>query len=239
MLPNEFFEKSSGEEVCDNEIYRMIVGSLNYFSIMTRPDISYSVGCASQFLEFPSESHYVMLKRIVRYLAGTSDVGLVLGGDSSEEIVIFSDATWASDPYDRKSTSGMVVKLGGSVIAWFSRKQKSVALSSMEAELIAVTAVAKEISWIIRILRFIGVDVKEPVTILEDNQSCIKICQNPEPNSRNKHISLRVFWICEKMSEGLLDLKYIESRNNLADGLTKALPYPAHQKLMSKLGLSG
>ena len=146
MLPNEFFEKTDRDEAIDNKAYRAIVGSLNYFSSMTRPDISYSVGCASQFLEYPSDAHYVMLKRIVRYLAGTSELGLVLGGDDSEKLEIFSDATWASDPYDRKSTSGMVVKLGGSVIAWFSRKQKSVALSSMEAELVAVTAVAKEVT---------------------------------------------------------------------------------------------
>jgi hypothetical protein len=107
----------------------------------------------------------------------------------------------------------------------------------MEAELIAVTAVAKEVTWITRLLDSLGIVLKKPVTILEDNQSCIKLCRNPEPNSRNKHISLREFWICEKMKEGLLDLKYVESCNNLADGLTKALPSPAHQKLITDLGL--
>ena len=124
----------SSEDVCDQQLYQAVVGSLLYLSTKTRPDIAYGVGCAARFCAKPTKEHWTAVKRILRYLKGTSNLGLLYSSTTSSEIVGYSDADWAGDVGDRKSTSGYVFMLSGAAISWKSNKQTCVALSTAEAE---------------------------------------------------------------------------------------------------------
>ncbi|XP_016164021.1 uncharacterized protein LOC107606473 [Arachis ipaensis] len=136
-----------GSSFCDPQLYRSIIGSLQYLTI-TRPEICYSVNKLSQFVQAPLESHWRLVKRVLRYLNGTASYGLHLKQESSMGITAYSDSDWAGDPDDRKSTSGYCIFLGANLISWASKKQTVVARSSTEAEYRSMAEAVAELSWI-------------------------------------------------------------------------------------------
>ena len=137
----------SESEVYNQKMYQAAVGSLLYLSTKTRPDIAYAVGSVARFCAKPSKQHWTAIKRIFRYLKGTSNFGLLYNGNASPSCVGYSDADWAGDVGDRKSTSGYMFLFGGTAISWKSSKQTSVALSTTEAEYVALAAAAQEAIW--------------------------------------------------------------------------------------------
>lgn len=136
------------DDVSTNYPYRQTVGSLLYLSVATRPDISYTVGVVSRFLSNPKEVHVNAVKRILKYLKGTVDFGIIFEKNSKQTIFCYSDSDYASDPETRRSTSGNVFMLGTSAISWASQRQKCMALSSTEAEFVSAAQAMKEMVWI-------------------------------------------------------------------------------------------
>ena len=144
----KFYKATEDDSLFDTHTYQKAIGSLTYAAICTRPDISAAVGALSSFMSNPTEVHWTGVKRILRYLRGTSNYGLVYNGNCSNELVGFSDADWAGNVNTRRSTSGYVFCFGNSTITWSSKKQATVAKSSTEAEYVALSTATQEVIWL-------------------------------------------------------------------------------------------
>lgn len=209
-------------EKFDSKLYREAVGSLLYIATKTRSDISYAVGLLARACEAPTEREWVVVKRVLRYLRGTQNQRLTLyytaGGLHG-----YSDADWAGDVHTRRSTSGYLFFLGKSLISWKSCRQKSVALSSSEAELSALSEACKEAVWLKSLLQELetGLAVQSKLTIYVDNQTAISWGENGV--RRAKHISIRQNYVKKQVDRGTISLVYTPSENILADFLTKPL----------------
>lgn len=202
--------------------YREAVGVLMFLSSVSRPDISYSLNIVSRYLNNPSKDHVNAVKRIIRYLLKTKDICIIYNCYS--ELIGYSDSDFASDVDSRTSNTGYIFMMNGGPVTWASRKQNTVALSTTESEYMAASEAAKEILW----LRQLLIDIGEPqlmVTLCVDNQSTIKLIHNPIYHKRTKHIDIRYNFIREKVEQNIIVIKYVESSIQLADFLTKALPY--------------
>lgn len=205
--------------------FRQLVGCLLYISIISRPDVSYSVNYFSRFMNGFAQEHFTYLKRVLVYLYHTRHLKLTYT-HSSEKVMFdaFVDADWASDSFDRKSVSGNVTRLYSNVIAWVSKKQGSIALSSTESEYISLsTYLHNTLFWILSILKEFQIEPEKPVRVYEDNQSVICLSQNPLTSKRSKHIDVRFKSVKEKVLNGEVKLEYVPSCSQLADGFTKAL----------------
>ncbi|XP_035211735.1 secreted RxLR effector protein 161-like [Stegodyphus dumicola] len=186
-----------------------LIGLLMYLSVATRPDITYDVNFSSQFNN-PGKEHWHAAKRIIRYLKGTQDQGLIYT-KTGKPLIAFVDADWTSNVNDRKSYTGFVYILSGSAITWESRKQRSVALSSTEAEYsyMALSEAAKETVYLRRFLKELSYNIEHPTTIYCDNQGAQKITKNSVFHSRTKHIDIRHHFVREVYERGELDVQYI------------------------------
>jgi hypothetical protein len=231
-------EKEVLRELVDVQKYRKVIGSLIYLMTCTRPDISYAVGVLSRYMQEPRELHWRCLKRVLKYLKATQDYSLVYKNSKEKEIELsgFTDSDYAGSLEDRKSTSGFVFKYGKCVISWNSSKQKTISLSSTEAEYIGLATAAKEALWLKHIL--IELDRSPKKTIIYcDNQSTICLSLNPEMHARSKHIDIRHHFIREKIENQEFEVKYQASEEMVADILTKGLPRIKHYKCMELMGL--
>ncbi|KAH0815732.1 hypothetical protein GEV33_007059 [Tenebrio molitor] len=215
---------TNGDKETDNKLYRQIIGSLMYLSLGTRPDITYAVNKASQFLENPRKIHWKAAKRIVKYLKGTINHGLYFPVKQEGHVYAFSDADYAGDVTSRKSTTGIVVKLGTAIIAWKSTRQKIVALSTTEAEYVAACQTVKELIWLKLLLSELAIFEDFKATLHVDNESAIKLIKNPEFHQRSKHIDVRYHFIRDKYTMGEFNLVHVSSKQQQADILTKPLP---------------
>jgi hypothetical protein len=171
----------------------------------------------------------VAAKRVLRYLQGTKDLSLVYEASSKDDygkpsIVGFSDADWGGDLETRRSTTGYLFKLGSGAVSWASKLQPTVALSSAEAEYLAVCAAVQEAIHLRQLMKDIGYTQGQPTVIFEDNQGCIALSANPVFHRRTKHIDIRYHFIRERIASGEIELRYIPTEQQLADILTKALP---------------
>jgi hypothetical protein len=215
--------------------YREAVGSLMYLMVGTRPDIAYSVSVASRYLSNPGPKHWLGVKRIMRYLKGTIDYGLCFSFSEKVELVGFSDADWAGDLDSRKSTTGYVFTLSGGPVSWTSKRQNTVALSSTEAEYMAVTMTGREAVWLRTLLQQLGFTMSRPTLIHVDNQSCTALAQNPVHHQRTKHIDIQHHFVRELVSEKVIELKYVPTEENIADVFTKGLGKQRHHDLLTSL----
>lgn len=140
-----------GKSTMTKSPYRQLIGSMMYFMICTRPDIAFAVGVLSKFTSSATDEHYTSAKRVLRYLQATKDLKLGCNRDEQLDLVAYSDADWASS-YDRRSTTGYLIYVGGNLVSWLSKKQSTFALSSTEAEIIAATETMRELLWIQNLL---------------------------------------------------------------------------------------
>jgi hypothetical protein len=209
--------------------YKEAVGALLYLACCTRPDIAAATSVVCRFSADPGQQHWAAVKRIFRYLKGTSKRGIALGG-LNPILQGFSDASWADNPDNRRSTIGYIFLFGSGPIAWKSRLQQSAALSSMESEFMALTNATQEAMWIRRFLAELGFTAEQPTTIYEDNQGCIKFVSDCRLSSRSKHIAVRQSFIHEAIQAREVTLQYQPTKEMVADMLTKALPPTLFQK---------
>jgi hypothetical protein len=216
--------------------YRSVIGALQYLAGSTRPDIADSVNKAAKFSANPQAHHLQAVKKILRYLAGTKGQALCYTGSELSHSVIklevYADADWASDIQDRKSTTGWLVKLCGAAVSWCSRRQDTVAKSTMEAEYIAASSVVDEVVWFRRLLSELQQKQTSPTITYMDNQSAIAAALEGGKESRRKHIDVKHHSIVEHIDNGDVILRWIPSAQNEADLFTKALP-DRHFILMS------
>ena len=223
-------------ELLNTSLYQSAVGSLLYLATETRPDITYAVNnvCAH-----PSNQHWTAVKQIFRYLSGTIDHGLLYEKTKGPtKLVGFSDADWGGDTEDFKSTSGYCFEIGGTLITWKSKKQACVALSTAEAEYMALSSAAQEAVW----LRELTNDLKDgvlnsPTVVFEDNQAAIKMAKNPQYHGRAKHISIKYHYIREQVANCQIELKYCRTDEMIADMFTKGLSKAKLIKLREMAGV--
>ena len=226
------------ENESNRQLYQSAVGSLMYAMLGTRPDIAYAVGIVSQHCTNPNGHHWTAVKRIFRYLAGTQELGILYGGGARSKG--FCDSDWGGS-VDRRSTSGYVFMLNGGAISWASRKQPTVALSSTEAEYIALTQAVKEILWLRTLFSELGAPkhAQEICEISSDNQGAIALAKNPGFHARSKHIDIQYHFIRKHTDTdtGTITLDYCPTDNMTADVLTKGLPRARHEKHTAGMGL--
>lgn len=237
MEPHLKLMKGSKEQTTDKP-YRELVGCLMYLMVTSRPDICVAVSYFAGFQCGATEEHWVHLKRVLRYLKGTIDYKMVYRRTESVEMLeAYADADWGNDPNDRRSVSGFVIKLFGSTVTWATKKQSSVALSTTEAELMALCQVSCEVVWILNLLNSVDVKVQEPVTVYEDNQPCISVTEEPRKHKRMKHVEIQNFFVRELVQNGRIQLKYLPTEDQLADVMTKGLAAPRFRILRDVLGV--
>lgn len=226
------------EKLRTDKPYRELVGCLIYASLITRPDLSATINYFSQFQACPSDEHWNYLKQTLRYVKGTLDVELVYHKQENVTLLeVFSDADWANNIVDRRSVSGYVCKVYGCAVAWMTRKQQTVALSSTEAELAALCTAVSHVVWMRRLLDDLGRSIEEATPVFEDNQSTIRIAENSKDYSRLKHVDTKFHFVRDLVQQGVIDIQFIQSSDQEADIMTKGLPVTAFRKLCSKLGL--
>lgn len=220
---NLHLTKNTGNGISQLE-YSRVIGSLMYLMNCTRPDIAYSVSKLSRYTSNPGENHWKAIIRVLRYLRYTKDYGLhytrypaVLEG--------YCDANWISDSKDSKSTSGYVFTLGGAAVSWKSSKQTCIARSTMESEFIALDKAGEEAEWLRHFLEDIPSWPKPvpAICIHCDSQSAIGRAQSSMYNGKSRHIRRRHNTIKQLLSNGIISIDYVKSKNNIADPLTKGL----------------
>ena len=226
------FEASQSEK----KQYQSAVGSLMYAMLGTRPDIAYAVSKVSQYSTNPNPTHWTAVKRIFRYLAGTPNRGLYYVGQGLGSG--YTDADWGGGD-DRKSIGGYTFLLNGSAISWNSKKQSTVALSSTEAEYMALTQAVKESIWLQGLLLDLGAQkhVDEIRNINVDNQGALALARNAEFHARTKHIDIQYHFVRQHTESGKIHLTYCPTTEMTADIFTKPLPQPAFTKHNLGLGL--
>ena len=188
---------------------------------MTRSDITYAVSNVAKFCVNPFKQHWIAVERIMRYLKGTLSVGLLYRNDGSSDWVGYSDADWAGDTDDHKSTSGYMFQIIGAVISWRSKKQTCVALSTAEAEYMALASAAQEAIWMRQLLTDLRNPPREPTRIFEDNQSAICLANNPQFHRRATHIGIKYHFIREQLEKGLWNCSTVLQRKWLLTCLPK------------------
>lgn len=220
----------------DEEVQRMsrvpyssAVGSMMYAMVCTRPDIAQAVSVVSRYMGNPGEEHWQAVKWILRYLKGTTNLGLVFDsseGSSRGGVIGYVDSDYAGDLDKRRSISGYIFTLFGGVISWKAVLQPTVALSTTEAEYMAVTEAVKEALWLKGLAVSLGLEDEVP-TVFCDSQSAIHLTQNQMFHERTKHIDIRYHFVREYISNGEIVVTKVGTKDNPADMMTK--PVPVHK----------
>lgn len=216
--------------------FQSLVGSLMFLAVNTRPDIAFVTSYLSQFNTKFNKEHWLELKRVLQYLRGTIDYALTYR-KTGEYLKGYTDADWANCSMDRKSYTGYYFMLAGGPVMWQAKKQQTTALSSTEAEYMALTAAAKEACYLRRFVSEIT-GKSDTVTLFNDSQSAQSLVYNPVHHERTKHIDTRYHFIREKVSDGIIDIKFVRSDLNFADMLTKPLGRVAHKRCVAGLDLA-
>lgn len=245
--------RTETESPTDSALYRSMTSSIMHLAIWTRPDISWITNKLCQFNKDPSELHMAAAKHLLRYIQGTLDYGFTYSPSEHNSLYgLFTDqdnfdftplhgycdASGASDPDDRCSTSGYIFFYFGAGIVWGSRKQTyAVALSSMEGEYLALTEAAKEAIFLRQLLSSINIPQKQPTLILTDSDAALKHVKNNVNHSRSKHIDTRHHFIRHAFNSGDVDIRHIPAASQTADILTKPLGAIKHQEAVKLLQL--
>ena len=211
--------------------YSQAVGSLMYLAMATRPDLAQAVGMTSRFASNPSAEHVKAVKHILRYLRGTVDLGIRFGGSRDTSLTGYVDADFAGCSASRRSTTGIIFLTAGGPVSWASRRQDCVALSTTEAEYIALCVASQEAVWLRGLLQDLGQAQTEPTIIKEDNQSTIALATNGRTSRRSKHIEVRFHFTRSKIEDGSIRLEYCPTGAMIADLMTKPLASNAFSRL--------
>jgi len=235
-----YYRQTENEDLPENwEVYRSAIGTLLYLAVHSRPDIATATSILARKVNKPDRNDWNEVKRVLRYLKATRDYKLHLTYDPQKQLEMYVDADWASDPQGRKSCTGYCIQLFGGTISWASKKQTSVALSSTEAEFIALGEAVKELIWINGLLDEFGIKFDSPAMVYEDNQGCIKLLMKENVGQRSKHIDTRYFFVRDEYKKKLFEVKYCETGKMIADILTKPLANNLLKRFCEGLGLKG
>ena len=236
--PLEAKTKTSSNKVLleDPSYYRGLVGALQYLTL-TRPDLSFSVNYASQFMHAPTTVHLKLVQRILRYVKGTFDLGLHFTANTTLDLCAFSDADWAGCPTTRRSTTGYCTFLGGNLISWCAKKQPTISRSSTEAEYRAMANTAAELTWMSFILKDLQIPLASTPTLYCDNINALHMTINPVFHARSKHIELDYHFVRERVALGHLITQHISTTEQVADLFTKPMSKATLSHFRTKLCL--
>ena len=215
------------KEFMKDKNYRSLIGALLYFRL-TRPDVLQPVLECAKFCQDPRPQHWKAAIRILRYLSGTKDYGLKMqsSGRSLQDewdIEMYVDADHANCPDTRRSRRGHLIFLNKNLVAFTSKMETRVAMSTPMAEYIALSEAAKDAIWMRNVLKGMGVRVKVPIQIYEDNQTCQTLAVEPRAAKRTRHCDIRYHWIREHIQAGEIAVQWIPTTDMLADLMTKAV----------------
>ncbi|GKB17681.1 retrovirus-related pol polyprotein from transposon TNT 1-94 [Tanacetum coccineum] len=209
-----------GESVDDIKYHGMI-GSLLYL-MASRPDIMFSVCLCACFQEAPKTSHLEAVKRIFRYIKGTTHLGLWYPKGTGVETIVYADSDHTEDYVDRKSTSGVCTFMACCLISWFSKKQTALAISTTEAEYVSTRKACQQALW----MKQAPVDyniILDDIPVLCDNKGAIDLSKNLILHSRTKHIEIRHHFLRDNVQKGNISIEKVSSEDNIANILTKTL----------------
>jgi hypothetical protein len=238
MEPRLKLSKTSSNPSVDSTEYRRLVGSLRYL-LHTKPDLSFAIGYVSRFMEEHHTEHMAAVKHILRYIVGSTVLGLWYERREKEELVLggYSDNDLAGDVDSRNSTFGVFFFLCDSVISWQLTKQRVVALSSCEAKYIAASAIACQGVWLGRLLGEILEAAMARAVIRIENKSAISLVRNLVHHDRSKHIDVRFHLLWECAQDGLIEVNFVRTEDQLTDTLTKPLCRAKFERLCTRIGL--
>lgn len=220
--------------------YQEAVGGLLYIAQGTRADIACAVNTVNKFNVNPGKPHWAAVKRILRYLKGTMPAKLQFSKDGNRQTVGYCDADWASDIDDRRSTTGCCFLKQNAAISWSSKLQKTIALSTTEAEYMSLSTIAQEALWLRQFeneFKMDGHSSSNPTTIYCDNMSAIDLSKSIGYHARTKHIDIRHHFVRQHIANGHVNVQYVGTEDMIADVLTKPLFKPKHLLLSTGLGM--
>ncbi|GKC72708.1 hypothetical protein Tco_1118591 [Tanacetum coccineum] len=219
----------------DDTKYRGMIGSLIYLTA-SRPDIMFSVCLCARFQEAPKISQLEVVKRIFRYIRGTSHLGLWYLKGTGIETIVYTDSDHAGDCVDRKSISGVCTFMGCCRTSWFSKKQTALAISTTEAEYVSAGKACQQALWMKQALVDYDINL-DGIPVLCDNKGAIDLSKNPVLQSRTKHIEIRHHFLRDNVQKGNISIEKVSSEDNIADILTKPLKREPFNLLRLGLGL--
>jgi hypothetical protein len=213
--------------------FRALVGALLYV-LGSRPDVASAIRVCSQYTTFGGDKLWRALKQILRYLKGTKNYGVKYTREEDYYLTAYCDSDFASEE-DRKSVTGYVIYAQGGPVVWKSKKQPTVALSSCEAEYVALSQTIQELLWMSMALRELGVKQDRRIRIYIDNQAAKRLAQNAVNQERSKHIDIRYHFIRQVVASKKVELCYIDTKRNISDLLTKSTSRRVFSKLVGKM----
>jgi hypothetical protein len=242
MTDEELLPLPAEEEVKDTErtLYQRKIGSILYAAISTRPDIAFAAARLSRFNQRPGQAHQAAADRVLQYLYRTRHLCICYGNQSTAtSLICASDASFADNTLDRKSSQGYILKLFGGPIAWRANKQDTVTTSSTEAELLALSQTAKETIYISRLLTALSLELDEPLTIECDNRQTIRLLveESMKLQTKLRHVDIHSHWLRQEVQRGAITITWQETQKMMADGLTKALSRAVFQRFTEMIGL--
>jgi hypothetical protein len=232
---NRNLDSDASGNMVDQMMYRSKIGSLLYMTA-SRLDVMFSVCMCARFQASPTESHLKATKRILRYLKHTQNIGLCYPKGANFELIGYSNSDYAGCKVETKNTSGTCQLLGRSFVSWSSKKQNSVTLSTVEAEYISVGSCCAQLLWIKATLNDFGIKFKQ-VPLLCDNESAVKLTNNPVQHSRTKHIDVHHHFIRDHQQKGDISIESVGTNDQLADIFTKSLDEKRFYKLKNELNI--
>ena len=224
----------------DINLYQQKIGSLLYAAVTTRPDIAFATSRLSRFLTNPGPKHHAAADRVLLYLKRYRDYGLQFGGGQEDNFTVASDASFADNSLDRKSSQAYAMKLFGSLIGWRANKQDTVTTSTTEAELLALSQAAKEGQYISRLLRELTVRLDDhSIEIQCDNTQTIRLVNEEITRLQTKlrHVDIHNHWLRQEVLQKKIRVMHTKSRDMIADGLTKALSNEDFVRFRDHMGL--
>jgi hypothetical protein len=230
------FRKDAGKQLDALTPYRELVGCLLYLSVCTRPDISFATNCLARYMMAPRSEHWKQAKAVLCYVIGTKHLGLQFGGGTMVPVG-YSDASFQGCKDTGRSTTGFVFLLNGAAVSWGSRRHKTVAMSTAEAEYMAAAETTKDALWLRNLLEDLGFPVK-CCQLLGDNMATLAMIKNPVSSARAKHIDRVHHFVRERAARGEVKFDYVRSEENAADIFTKLLPGKSLEMCMISMGLS-
>ena len=218
--------------------YQSVIGSLMYLMLGTRPDLAYAVGKLSRFSSNPSIAHFEALDRVLKYLFAYPDLAIKYEQVGDVQPEAFVDADYAGDTSDRKSTAGYAFFMAGAIFSWSSKKEPTIATSTMEAEYIALFFGAQQAAWIWQFQELIGFTPELPITIWCDSKSAIDVAKAEASHKRAKHIDVKFHSIRERISDETILVRHVSSKSNCADVFTKSLGRDIYWKHVEEIGMT-
>ena len=214
--------KDPEDELFHNFKIKEKLGSLMFTAVSVRPDIAFAVSYIARFTTHPSAEVCRAINHVFGYLAGTMELGINIVREDNSELIVYCDADYAGDTNDYKSTTGVLVLIGLTIVGWYSSKQTTVAQSSCDSEVLSMNFAAKEIVWVRGLLEEMFCPQELPTRLRGDSQSAILLSRNPVFHKRTKHVMVKIMYLVECLRTSIIVSEFISGIKNWADILTKS-----------------